>query len=468
MTNLDRYIKWGFWGLWLAIAAVGSYYIVANAAWVLGDDSQVIIYTGWDHPIFGFFVAPECGRFFPLDYTVYDALLPFFDGRISPFAHYMVHVFWYIIFLGFFTAISFHLLKGQKPIWKYGITMMLLIALVGRTLLHFMQCWTGIWTIIAFIPIFVYGYIRFFDTKKWGYAVLALVAINYVLYYYETMFTIPVTIGACSLLFAYKKQDQQERIFNYLLIASSLLFLLLYAILVFPRIEQAYSHYTEDSLLANAIKMLFAQKIMWIVIIALIVRLVQFIKKKADYTIYDGLLLASCAYCCGAAVLHLNYVLYYTPAVILALPALLYFSVRYMKQYVILALFAGLAVFYGVKIPRDIKQTQKDRVETYENICKFNELVNSGINVYYYMPTNNTLNEGDLDLRSTRAFYLEKNAGWYQNNENFKVIRVGDESNFASGLWVMDSKDESIFKKQCAEYSMPDIHFENYQLYMVP
>ena len=113
MTTADKIIKWTFWGLWIAIVAVCSYFIMANAAWVDYDDSQVIMYTGWDKPIFGFFVDPAYGRFFPLDYTVYDILPIFYDGQIPPSAHYAIHVFWFIVYMVFFAAIGLRILKEE-------------------------------------------------------------------------------------------------------------------------------------------------------------------------------------------------------------------------------------------------------------------------------------------------------------------------------------------------------------------
>ena len=468
MKNQENIIKWTFWGIWLAIVVVCSYFIVANAAWVDYDDSQVIMYTGWDKPIFGFFVDPAYGRFFPFDYTVYDILPIFYDGQIPPSAHYAIHVFWFIIYMAFFAAIGLYLLKDEKPIWKYTITLALLLTVLGRTFSLFMQLWTGIWTIFTFIPIFLYCYIRFIDTKKCGFGILALITINYVLYYYETMFTIPVAIGACSLLFSYKKQDKQERLFNYLLIASGVLFLLLYLILVVPRIEHMYHHYTHDSIFANAMKILFAQKIMWLVIVALIVRLVVFIKKQADYTIYDSMLLASCAYCCGAAALHLDYTLYYTPAAILALPALLYFAKLYLKPWLILVLFVCLAGFYCRKLPKEIKERQSMRINYYNNICKGNGIVATNVDLFYYLPENPALDEGELDIRSCKVMYLESKAGWYQNNPDFSITRVEECDDFAQGIWIMDKKDEQAFNAKCPSAQLVEhITFDDYKIYLV-
>lgn len=467
METQEKIIKWIFWGIWTVIIAVCSYFIIANSAWILGDDSQVIKYTGWDKFIFGFFVNPSHGRFFPLDYTVYDILPFFYDGQVPPLAHYAIHVFWFVVYISFFTIIAFHLLKEQNFMWKYAITLVFLVVIIGRTQVHFMQLWTGIWTILTFIPIFLFGYIRFSETKRWGYGILALIAINYVLYYYETMFTIPITIGASSLLFTYKKQDKRERVFNYLLISSGIVFLLLYLILVVPKIEHMYHHYTKDSLLVNAIKMLFAQKIMWLVIVTLIARVISFFKKTTTYTIYDSILLASCAYFIGASILHLDYTLYYTPAVVLALPTLLYFANQYLKLWLVFVLFLCLAGFYGKKIPNDIKKNQSLRKDTYKNIFKYNEMVANGVDTYYYMPENPMLNERDIEVRSIKAFYLESNAGWYQKNPDFVLIRIKECNEFTPGLWVMDEKDEQIFNEKCVSAQLSNLHFSGYKLYIV-
>lgn len=393
----DNIIKISFWGIVSVILCICSYFIMHNAAWLLGDDCQTLIYTGWDKPIFGFFVTPALGRFFPLDYTIYNVLCLFYEGQIPPSAHYFIHVLCFFLYIIAFIGLSLYILKDKKPIWKYSTALLVVFLVVGRTYLNFMQCWTGIWTIFTFLPVFIWGTIKFLDSKKWMYAVIALLSINYILYYYETMFTIPVAIGACSLIFNYKRLAKTERIYYYLLIASGVLFLLLYAILVLPRVETFYAHHLEESPIVNAAKMFFAQKIMWIVLVFLIIRLVSFVKRRAEYNIYDSLLLASCAYCCGAAFLGLNYTLYYTPAVIVAIPAILYFSKEYLSDKLVLGLFIILALFYCRKIPTQIKDTQSARVGTYQKVHQLIDEIGDQ-KVYFYEPEETPLEEWELPI----------------------------------------------------------------------
>ena len=443
----DNLIKTTFWGLICAILCFCSYFIMHNAAWLLGDDCQTLIYTGWDKPIFGFFVSPTLGRFFPLDYTIYDVLCLFYEGQIPPSAHYFIHVLCFALYVVAFIGVALYILKDYKTIWKYSIAFFVALLVIGRTYVNFMQCWTGVWTIFTFLPLFVYGTLKFLDTKKWSYAILALVSINYILYYYETMFTIPLAIGVCALLFSYKRIGKAERVYYFSLIASGLLFLLLYAILVLPKVETFYAHHIDMSPFMNAAKMFFAQKIMWVVVVFLVVRLVSFIQKKAQFNIYDNLLLASCAYCCGVAFLGLNFTLYYTPGVLVAIPAILYFSKEYLQDKWVLMLFVLLAMFYCRKLPLQIKDTQYARVITYQKVHQLIDEIGNNT-MYFYEPDNSALEHWELEVRSIRRFYLEKVTGWYKNDQNFEIIRITKFEN-QPGLWQVVEVDQEQFLQLC-------------------
>ena len=443
----DNLIKTTFWGLICTILCFCSYFIMHNAAWLLGDDCQTLIYTGWDKPIFGFFVSPTVGRFFPLDYTIYNVLCLFYEGQIPPSAHYFIHVLCFAVYVVAFIGIALYILKSQKTVWKYSIAFMVALLVIGRTYVNFMQCWTGVWTIFTFLPLFAYGTLKFLDTKRWLYAILALVSINYILYYYETMFTIPLAMGVCALLFGYKKLEKVEKIYYSSLIASGVLFLFLYAVLVLPKVETFYSHHLDVSPFMNAAKMFFAQKIMWVVVVFLVVRLVSFIQKKSQFNIYDNMLLASCAYCCGAAFLGLNYTLYYTPAVLVAIPAILYFSKEYLQEKWVLMLFIVLALFYCRKLPEQIKDIQAVRVMTYQKVHQLIGKIGDNT-IYFYEPENEKLSDWELQVRSIRRHWMEKVTGWYKHDSSFEIISIVNFEN-QPGLWQVVEADQEQFLQLC-------------------
>ena len=439
----DLTIKSIFWVLTGLVLAICSYFIIHNASWLLGDDCQTLIYTGWDKPIFGFFVSPTVGRFFPLDYTIYDLLLPFFDGQIPPAAHYAVHIVCFLLFIGSFIWLSLYILRKESAVWRYSITFSLVILVIGRTFLNYAQCWTGIWTIFTFLPVFIICSLRFLDTAKWRYGIIALLVINYVLYYYETMFVIPLSIGVLAFVFSVKQMSKQAKIYYASLIVSGLLFLLLYAILVLPKVENFYAHHSEFSLLQNAWRMFVAQKIMWLVVVFLIIRLFHLIKKETSFCFYDNLLLASSAYCVGAAILGLNYTLYYTPGVLIAIPAVLAFCIQYFRKEWTLALFIALALFYGRKIPKDIKSSQNERVSTYTNVQAFIEQINDK-QVFFFEPTVETMENWEWEIRHIRRFYLEKVTGWYMQDQDFH-IETRTEFLGEPGLWQVTKGDIPLF-----------------------
>lgn len=443
----DLTIKYLFWGLNSLVLLVCSYFIVHNAAWLLGDDCQTLIYTGWDKPIFGFFVSPTLGRFFPLDYTIYDILLPFFDGQIPPAAHYAIHIFCFLLFIGAYIWLSLYILRKESTAWRYSITFSLVILVIGRTFLNFAQCWTGIWTIFTFLPVFIVCSLRFLDTNKWGFGIVALLVINYVLYYYETIFIIPLSLGVLAFVFSVKQLSKQAKTYYALLIASGLLFLLLYAILVLPKVETFYAHHSESSLLQNAWHMFVAQKIMWLVAVFLVIRLFHFIRKDASFCLYDNLLLTSCAYCIGAAILGLNYSLYYTPGVLIAIPAILAFSIQYFKKEWTLVLFIALALFYGRKIPKDIKSSQNSRVSTYTNVHTLIEQIDNKT-VYFFEPTVESMENWEWEVRHIRRFYLEKVTGWYMKDQDFH-IETRTEFFGEPGLWQVTKGDIPLFVEIC-------------------
>lgn len=463
--NKELVVKSLFWMLISALVCVCSFFIMHNAAWLLGDDCQSIIYTGWDKPIFGFFVDPSLGRFFPLDYTIYDVLCLFYDGQIPPSAHFFLHVLGFILFVCSFIAITLYILREVDSLYRYSVALLVIVLAVGRTLGLFVECWTGIWTIFTFLALFLWCHIKFINTHKRSWAIIALLSINYILYYYETMFIIPLSLGVCAFTFSYKSQNNNDKTYNALLIASGLLFLLLYAVLVLPRVEHYYSHHIEVSPFMNALKMFFAQKIMWIVIILLLFRIYLFIKRKTQFNLYDNLLLTACAYFLGAAFLGLNFTLYYIPSVLVAIPSILYFSNEYLKLIGTIALFVCLAGFYGQKIPKAISENQEHRVSTYNNVQFFIKEIGDGCDVFFYELENPVLEDWELEIRSCHKFYLETVTGWYMNDKDFSIERKYDFNN-ENGLWQVVKSDQDTFIQICP-YAEEIIDFGDYKIYRV-
>lgn len=440
--------NWAIAAFWLAMVAflgVCSYYMIHNAAWRLEDEAIVISHTGMGEAFSmkGFEgMVGNYGRFFPFAYNLYNVLLLFHDGYISPTDHYILQAIALVIYALAFAAIALFILRKQPVGWKYATTFCLVAICVARVYPEFITCYTGAWIIFMFLPIFLWTACKFNETEKWFYGIISLFVINYINYCYETLFIIPLAIGACSLFFSYKKLSKNKRLYSWLLVASGLLFLALYAIIVLPRARNFYGHYTSDSVLQIACKVFVAQKIYWIALIVLVVRAVEILKKKSEYTFYDSLLLASFAYYCGAAILKLDFTYYYNLGSLTALVATLYFLNEKLKAQWLFVLMACIAAFYCRRIPTYVKTIQKERTQVLTNVSNLSKQIGKE-NVYWYAPESGDAKNQWVDLRSTMRLRLEIYLSWLlQQDVHLEEKPIFDDE---KGIWLFPKENMELF-----------------------
>lgn len=443
-------MKYGSLFIGFSILLLCAYFMLHQAFWLPGDEAIVMRATGWGHA----FIPPReplsVGRFFPLSYSLYNVLLLFPHGAqisvTSIYALQAVGLFVYAIFIALF---CFQILKGAADKWRYPIVLLAVVFAISRVYNEFVMCYTGVWMVFSLLPIFLWSTWRFSETQKTGYAISALLIVNYIIYCYETIFTIPLTIGACALIFNYKRLTRKEIVFYSTLVASSILFLLLYVVLVVPQIEVAYdgAHGSDVTLFENAIHVFIAQKTMWVVVLLLVFRIFDCVGNKQGLGFFDYLLLASCAYCCGAVALKLNFIYYYNAAVIVAIPAILYFAVRYLKPIGAIGVFCLLASFYAVKLPKIIKNNQRDRCGYKEYVDRIAECVKSRDSVYWYLPDNFGNADFDYGSRAWRHAYTQSGIGWVLNQEDYCIA---PRKNFTNeyGLWYVVDADTTSFVKK--------------------
>lgn len=435
-----------FWTFLLAFLSVCVYYMIHNAHWLIGDEAIVMDHTGKGRPFLptGFEdVAKNYGRLYPFAYNLYDILLLFHSGYISPTHHYILHSVALVIFSLSFVAISFLILKKCQDVWKYAITLCVVIICVSRVYPEFVTCYTGVWIVFMFLPLFLFFTCKFEQTETWAFGIAALVVVNYINYCYETVFVVPLSLGACSLLFNYKKLSKKKRLFDWLLVGSGLLFLVLYAIIVLPQATNFYKHESSDSLFMNALKIFIAQKIYWIAILVLAIRIFEIIKQKSAYCFYDSLLLASFAYFCGAAVLKLNFTYYYNVGSLTALVAVLYFVKDWLRPYWVFVLALGLAVFYGRKLPSRIRENQKARIGTYQGVSYLCDCFGQE-KILWYAPQSISPDSFDVMLRDCQRLRLEIYMSWVLRQD----IQIQEASVFdqdEDAIWLFPSENETLF-----------------------
>lgn len=361
--------------LFSIITIICAYFIVHNAQWLFGDDAIVMNYTGWGECFpMSHTITPESGRFFPFSYLMYNILPVFIHGQISATAVYFYHAFWFIVF----ACMSFYLVQSmlheQKPIWRFGTALMVTIFLIGRHYTDFVNCYSTSWFSAVLNVATILGAQKFYSTKRWWWGIGTFFVLFWMTYCAEVSFVVPFAWGVCALPL-WKKSTQQERIFHIALIVNAIIFLVIYFFAIYLKTVSAYdgAHGSDVTFVGNAIKILVAQKFLWVVIVLFFYRIWDIINNKSEYTIYDVLILTAAAYCLAGFILKLNWVLYYNRSVVIALPSVIYYGNKYLKPYMLFLLMGVFAIWYGGKVPKIIQQINKDRSSSIEFISAITE-----------------------------------------------------------------------------------------------
>lgn len=441
----EKMIKYGSWALMALITVVCAFFIVHNARWIIGDDAIVMKYSGWGHwfPM-SHTVIPEIGRFFPMSYQMYNLYAPFFDGQMSAQAMYLYHAIIFALTVGACFWLMQDILKKREAIWRYWIALLATLLFIGRVFPMYMNCFANSWfgySLTLLLLLFAY---LFYTRKQMSYGVVAWLLVVWMTYIGENVFVLPLTWGACGLLLMWKKSTKWERAFHIGLVADAIVFLLVYFFFIFLRITKAYdgAHGSEVTLLGNMKSILIAQKFLWVAIIMFGVRVWDVLKNKAEIVFYDLFLLTAGAICVGGFILKLNWVLYYNGAVLMALPAVIYFLNEYLKPHwtaLVMLIFAG---WYGIKVPKSIRECDRDRQDSHQFMTVLAEQMNEGKTVFLYMPGE----ESDVfDDVWRRWLYdaTETFAGYYTEQEGLKLERVR-EFDGRQGVYVTIDKNEVL------------------------
>ena len=445
MKNYEQIIKYGSWLLMAEITAMCAFFMIHNAQWVLGDDAMVMTHSGWGKwfPM-SYTVWPESGRFFPLSYQMYNLYAPWFDGQMSAQAMYVYHAIIFVISVGLCFYLIQDILKKREAIWRYGIASLATIFFVGRTYVCFMNCfavtWFGVFLIMA---ILVCAY-QFYSEKKGWCGILAVLFIVWMTYTSERAFLMPLAWGTCGLLLLWKKSTKAERWFHIALVANAIVFLLVYFFFIFLKIDHAYdgAHGEGISHIGNMIKILIAQKFLWVAIVMFCLRVCDVLKHKVEIVFYDLFLLTAGAMCVGGFILRLNWVMYYNGAVLMALPAVVYFLNYYLKPYwtaLVMLIFAG---WYGLKVPKTIKEADRDRQDSHQFMVALTDQMNEGKTVYFYMPGEEQ-NTFDAVWRKWLFDATDTFAGYYMQQEGLKLERVNTYEG-KPGVYITIDKNEIL------------------------
>lgn len=448
--NSDLLVRMTFLLSVATIACVGAFFILNNAYWLVSDDAIVIQHTGWGRPFYPTdFTIPSCGRFFPLAYMSYDICLLFCNGRVSPLAHYMINTIGFLLFVGSLSVLSIRILNGIRAFYKYGLTLCFVAVSVEIAYPMFILVRSTMWIDYTLVALFSLLCHCFFDNYKWVFGVCALLCINCLCYCYETNFLLPLSLGACLLLFGRlgrKELVREEIIFSWLLIGSGVLYLLLYCILVLPYIEEPYdsSHGNPMGIVSNALTMIWKCKILLFAIVCFLVRIVVIILNKKECTLYDALMGMSIVGFWGCFALRFNLDNYYILSVLVGMPAVLYCSVQWLKNWMSGFLWALLALLFVRPVGSEVKHNQRYRKETWSQVNVLSNKIDLASGTFCYEP-NIEGHKGEITLRNYKYDILCVYLGWLRQDVDYTIKRTTEFVPSDNTIWLNALENEVLF-----------------------
>lgn len=371
----------------IIITGALAFFIVYKAQWPLSDMVRMIS-TGsnlcWSL-LDG--THPEIGRFTPLGQFDYNILL-FIPNGSSISSHFYFVSFSFIVFSClFFFIIQYCITKNETSliiIWIAFLTTLYIISRVYYPI--FLDVIFPERLLIILIILFIYTYIKFEGTNKWQWGIFSLVICIIMIYVKEPIFGALIIFSLTTFLYKYKHLTKNQKLFHYILIGNSILFLLLYYFIVYKHSTNLYDSSSHDNHLIDLIiSILRRQKMLALASIILIVRVFSFFfKKDITKSMWDSFLFAGIGYMTAIFILGLDKDYYFYPAIIFVTPSTVYFLIMYIKPLFSCILIGGLVILSFPKLTTIIQNDQLERQTTYPSLEIIADYVKEGKNIYWF------------------------------------------------------------------------------------
>lgn len=376
--------------LLLLISGLLVYFILKNVSWTFSDITPMLhsIALGKIMP-FESHINLETGRFTPFSGTDYNILLLFSSGD-SPMGYYVMLAFYFIIFVIFIILLFKRvIIDGKSDLLKPWIIFFLVLYLIQRFYSPlFLNIEYSERLIIPLLTVFMYFTHKFFFTDKSIYALIAFICAVFTVYCKEIVFGVFIVFAIANLILWKNHLSYKNLLFHWALILNSVIFIILYYLIVFRHIEFAYYSGTGLSRLELILKVLRNQKLLLIGLMITILRLYEiFFKKDKNHIFLDSLLLSGLSFLFGCIFLRLEHSYYYSPAILLVSPAILYFLIYYIKTSgAFLVTFMFFALYVHKVVPA-VQTNQEIRKIGYSIVEKIADFAKKGFTFYWYETT---------------------------------------------------------------------------------
>lgn len=267
----------------------------------------------------------SAGRFFPLVFQELNVIAFFSNTTFWYFFAICIElIVFMVLFIKFINKFSSH------PASKY-ISLAALMLSPGFVMTFF-EIRILERLMIVFLFAFLLSYVAFHKKERPLYFLLALLFANLALYYKETAFILVSTVAFFHLLVDWRRLSIRGRVLDGLLITSSLVFVILYFLIIFPQHGEMLYSYTAYNPLMVMVKNLanyafFSDPVPTLLLMPLAAwRLYRlFVKKDRLHPVIDPMLFSGAAYAMAYIVLNMYAPYYLLPAFLFALPPILYY-----------------------------------------------------------------------------------------------------------------------------------------------
>lgn len=379
----------------LVLIAIFSYFIVKDAALILGDDRQFLPLLRDNSFLYGWFGDH---RFWPLglaDYNIF-LLMPTFK---NPIGFYTYNAIVMSIFIIIMFQLLYKITLKYTPKFYIESTTIILTSLILSS--NFLNIHISIIfperMIIFMFSIFISC--AFYGKNKQSTALylVSFLAATYATYCKEIIFGMITIIALTNLIFD-KKLSKKDFYFLVALLLESLIYIITYFIITCGD----SGHYGRPLALNSSIEMLrnvFKENLYLCIIFGLGVfrgyRLI--FKKEVDYILSDSFLFAGCAYVLAYFILHLYCGYYFVPSIVLALPSIAIFLGKILeKQTKFWKLFSILLILCPALqcvmcIPNLIKETLLQRKYIVPKTIDYLVSSSKNGNIFMLDSTNDTI-----------------------------------------------------------------------------
>ncbi len=442
MNNIQKITTILLYALFFALVGTLAFFIVYNAAFAIGDQHQFLSSTAVGKFFSTLPVSRQLNRFWPLGLLDVNAVLLFGTSAV---AHFAINIPTFIVLSLAVLALCYHSIpKGTTyNIWTQIAILCGTALVVCRLYQLFLDIIFPEKMLCTMLAIFLLCGIKFFQTDKWVYGIISLLAAVYATYCKEPLFGALLVFGVVLLLFGYKTLSQRQKIYTYLLIANCIIFISIYLLCIYSTESGTYHiNNPYNSKLTLTLAMLRSQKMIAVAWLFAFWRAYALIfKKEKNHLLFDAMLFAGCAYFCGMVIMDgcTNY--FYMPSIVLVVPAILYFSFLYFKHWGAIIIVGCLALFYAAKVPRLIEDNQATRRKDPAVIQELVDYHQQGYNLLWYESENNTFLRDYF--RTTYDVYIGYLLGEKFDLESTSLLNKYAEDNYILLCYSYGNSDVS-------------------------